>query len=788
MYDLGGQFHFDLEKAKAIPNVVFKGGNYRISLLTERLIRIEYNKEGLFIDTPTQLVLCRNFPQHKFIVNQDNKYLEISNQYFKLTYTKNTAITSSNLKVQLLGTESIWYYNHPEIRTYDALIKDLDSNTKKYTKGIYSQEGFSTIDDSDSLILDANGNFVKRPNKGIDIYLFMYGNDFDLALRDYLLLTGKPPLIPRYALGNWWSKNFEYNDKSLYKLFNRFEKEEIPISILLMDKDWHITENKYLTGYTFENRLISDPREFIGKLHDKGIRVGVNINPKEGIHPHEDMYKKVLEYVKIDANKTIAFTPFNPTFLDIFMKVLLHPLENVGVDFFWLDYKNDDISQYIINHYMYLDSGRSEAKRNMLMSYNPIISAHRYGVLYSGRTKVSFSTLKSIPYVNSSASNIGVSWWSHDVGGFTGGMEDAELYLRNIQLGCFSPIFRISVNRGRYYKREPWRWDLKTFEIAKDYMQLRHKLVPYIYSEAYRYHDSGIPLVKPLYHKNKEMYYDPLYKNEYFFGNEFLVSPITDKKDQLMNRVVHKFFLPQGLWYDFKTGKKFPGGRSYVSFFKDEDYPVFVRSGAIVPMGLKVDNKLDLPKDLEIHVFPGQSHSYQLYEDDGTSNLYKTGYFLKTLIDYNYQANNYTVIIRSLEGKSGIVPPKRNYKIRFRNTIKTPDVIANYNGTELPVNYYEDENDFIVEVKDVSTIGQLTINCKGKAIEIDSIRLINEDIDSIISDLEVETVLKDKIASILFSNLTIKKKRIQIRKLKKDKLDTKFIKMFLRLLEYVEQI
>jgi len=788
MYDLGGQFHFDLEKAKAIPNVVFKGANYRISLLTERLIRIEYNKEGLFIDTPTQLVLCRNFPQHKFIVNQDNKYLEISNQYFKLTYTKNTAITSSNLKVQLLGTESIWYYNHPEIRTYDALIKDLDSNTKKYTKGIYSQEGFSTIDDSDSLILDANGNFVKRPNKGIDIYLFMYGNDFDLALRDYLLLTGKPPLIPRYALGNWWSKNFEYNDKSLYKLFNRFEKEEIPISILLMDKDWHITENKYLTGYTFENRLISDPREFIGKLHDKGIRVGVNINPKEGIHPHEDMYKKVLEYVKIDANKTIAFTPFNPTFLDIFMKVLLHPLENVGVDFFWLDYKNDDISQYIINHYMYLDSGRSEAKRNMLMSYNPIISAHRYGVLYSGRTKVSFSTLKSIPYVNSSASNIGVSWWSHDVGGFTGGMEDAELYLRNIQLGCFSPIFRISVNRGRYYKREPWRWDLKTFEIAKDYMQLRHKLVPYIYSEAYRYHDSGIPLVKPLYHKNKEMYYDPLYKNEYFFGNEFLVSPITDKKDQLMNRVVHKFFLPQGLWYDFKTGKKFPGGRSYVSFFKDEDYPVFVRSGAIVPMGLKVDNKLDLPKDLEIHVFPGQSHSYQLYEDDGTSNLYKTGYFLKTLIDYNYQANNYTVIIRSLEGKSGIVPPKRNYKIRFRNTIKTPDVIANYNGTELPVNYYEDENDFIVEVKDVSTIGQLTINCKGKAIEIDSIRLINEDIDSIISDLEVETVLKDKIASILFSNLTIKKKRIQIRKLKKDKLDTKFIKMFLRLLEYVEQI
>ena len=126
--------------------------------------------------------------------------------------------------------------------------------------------------------------------------------------------------------------------------------------------------------------------------------------------------------------------------------------------------------------------------------------------------------------------------------------------------------------------------------------------------------------------------------------------------------------------------------------------------------------------------------------------------------------------------------------VLFHNTLKTDNVIANFDGTNLEVNSYLDEKDFIVEVKNVKTIGQLTINCKGKAIEVDSISVINEDIDSIISDLEVETALKDKIASILFSNLPIKKKRIQIRKLKRDKLDQKFIKMFLRLLEYVEQI
>jgi len=789
MYDLGMQFHFSYEMTKANPNAIVKGKNYRFTILSERLIRIEYSSSGVFVDTPTQLALCRNFSVPKFEVNQDSRFLEISTKYFKLAYTKESPITASSLRVSLIGTEVMWYYGHPEIKTYDASLVGIDEKKEKYVKGIYSVEGFSCIDDSASLIIDNNGNLVKKASDTLDLYLFMYKDDIDLAIRDYITLTGKPQLLPRYALGNWWSKNYSYDEESLNKLFNRFEKEEIPISILLLDKDWHITENRYVTGYSFNKKLIPVPNAFINNMHNRGVRVGLNINPIEGIHPHEEMYNKVLEYIKAEPNKTIGFMPYDTKFLDIFLKILIHPLEMIGTDFFWLDYPNiDRISHYLMTHYMYLDSGRSEAKRNMLMSRNPLIAAHRYGVLYSGRSKVSFDTLRKLPYINTSAANLGVSWWSHDIGGFYGGMEDGELYIRYIQLGCFSPIFRISVDKGRYYKREPWRWDVTTSEIVKEYMQLRHKLVPYIYSESYRYHNEGIPIISPLYHKQKELFYDAYYKNEYYFGRELLISPITSPKDPLMDRVIHKVYLPEGVWYDFKTGKKFPGGRSYVSFFKDEDYPVFAKSGAIIPMNTKVDNALALPEELEIHIFPGKNNTYNFYEDDGITNLYKSGFYLKTEIDYNYQANNYTLIIRTTEGKTGIVPDTRNYKIRFRNTKATDEVKVNYNGNELESNCYEDENDFIVEIKGVKTVGQLSINCKGKAIEIDSIRLINEDIDTIISDLEVETRLKDKIASILFSNLSIKKKRIQIRKLKKDKLDAKFIKMFLRLLEYVEQI
>ena len=120
--------------------------------------------------------------------------------------------------------------------------------------------------------------------------------------------------------------------------------------------------------------------------------------------------------------------------------------------------------------------------RPMLFSRASSISAHRNGVHYSGPTEVSFNTLDYLPSFNSSASNIGISWWSHDIGGFQGGIEDSELYIRYIELGTFSPIFRLACERGHYYKREPWAWDIKTYTIAKEYCHLRHRLIPYLYT------------------------------------------------------------------------------------------------------------------------------------------------------------------------------------------------------------------------------------------------------------------------------------------------------------------
>ena len=192
---------------------------------------------------------------------------------------------------------------------------------------------------------------------------------------------------------------------------------------------------------------------------------------------------------------------------------------------------------------------------------------------------------------------------------------------------------------------------------------------------------------------------------------------------------------------------------------------------------------------MEIVIFPGRSNTYKLYEDDGISSMFEEGYYLITDIDYNYQSNNFTVIIRPVEGKTEIVPSKRDFKIRFRNTRKPEDVIL-YIGEEKITSFksYIDGNDFVVEILDVNPSKQVSLNCKGKDIEIAAERIVNEDIDSILSDLQINTSLKETISSILFSDKEIKRKRIEIRKLKRKGLHGKYVNMFMKLLEYLAEL
>ena len=803
MYSLGTQFEIDYRKAKSDKKAVVQGPNYRLSIISERIIRLEYSQDGRFSDKPTQLVRRRNIGLPDFSVRQDANILEITTKYFSLNYIKGQPFYGTkvdpmkNLKITLLSRErdrcKDWYVGHPEARNLLGNMVGVDVNVpNNLKKGIYSIDGFASIDDSFSKVIEEDGTLADPIPNHLDIYVFMYDLDFRQALFDYFKMTGAPALIPRYALGNWWSRNTIYDDNSIHDLIRKFEKKMIPISVMAFDHDWHIRNlgdfKDLKAGYTFNSFMFSDPKNMINEFHRRGIRVGLVIDPTEGIYPHEQYYAQASEYLQITDGSIIPFDPLNPKHIDVMFKMFLHPLEAIGVDFFWNDSTgNMDINKlWALNHYLYLDSGRNSNKRALILSRGGIYAPHRYPVLYGGSSEISWKNLKELPFMYLNAANIGVSWWSHDVGGNHGGIEDGELYLRYIQLNTFGPILRFHGARGRYYKKEPWLWDAKTENIAADYLRLRHRLIPYLYTEAYNYTKSGIPLIQPFYYNYMWVYDDDLYRNQYYFGSQLLVCPILEPKDPVMNRTIHRFFVPDGIWYDFVTGKKFPGNKKYVSFFKEDDYPVFAHAGSIIPFSNRSDyNNIGLPTDLEIQIFPGVSNTYTLYEDDGITSLYREGYFLKTSIDYNYMRNNYTVIIRSIDGKSGIVPERRNYKMVFRNTKQADNVTIYFNSDKLDSESYVDGNDFVVEVKNVPTIGQLTINCRGKDIEIDAVRLINDDLDSILMDLMIDTYLKENIASIIFGDLSFDKKRIEIRKLKDKGLSKEYMKLFLKLLDYI---
>ena len=783
------------------PECIVKGNNYRITVLSERLIRLEYHPEGIFNDFETELVKCRNFNKPDFTIQEDNKYLVIKTNYFTLSYTKGKSFDGgkfmpmSNLKISLNGTDREWYYNHPEVRNFKGNIFSLDGvdTNGKPEKGLYSADGFASINDSLNYVFDKNGKIYSRDGKGIDIYLFMYNNDYDLALKDYYKLTGSPLLIPRYALGNWWSRDLDYTDKDIDELVENFEKNNIPLSILLLDKGWHnykLEDGKEVkSGFSFNKNLISEPETFIKNIHDKNIHIGVKIDPSDGIYPFDEHYSELATKFSVTDNKIIAFDPLNPVLLDSIYQIMISPLTKMGIDFFWNDMDNSTMSikdYRLCTTYLYDKIQKDDAQHEMVLARNPMIAAHRYPVTYTGKTTVGWDMLRKNLELQRHASNIGVVWISNDVAGNYGGVEEEEFYVRSVEQAAFGPIMRFNAPRGRYYRKEPWRWNAKTLEIVGRYLRLRHRLIPYLYSEAYDYSKNGKLFIKPLYYNTPWVYDDSDYKNEYFFGKSMLVAPILKKKDMIMSRTEHRVYIPDGIWYDFMTGKKFPGNKEYKAFYRDEDYPIFVKRGGIIPLcnDLEKTNFTGNPEKFEIHIFPGESNTFNIYEDYNEED----SKYLITQIDYNYLPSNYTVIIRNIDGQAGVVPEKRSYKIRFRNTKKADNVICYFNDSQIKTISYIDDSDFVVEVNDVPSMGQLTLNCKGKDIEIDAIRFINDDIDNILLDLPINTVLKEQISTIMFSSLPIKRKRIEIRKLRKYNLGGEYIRLFLKLLAYIETI
>ncbi len=752
------------------------GNKYRITILTPRLARLEYTPSGKFIDDPTALVINRTFPKTPYGITESETLIQIDTGIFTITYVKDKDFKAgnfgSNLKAVINNTTIEWQMNSPQVKNLRGINYSIDSIKDKIIldTGLYSLDGYAVVKDN-TPVLTENDIFIPREEGSKDIYLFMYNKDFDGCLNDYFTLTGYPNLIPRYALGAWWYKNDNYTSKDIISLVDRFNKDNIPISIFLLGDSWR-GNNNYIPSIDLKN--VSN------YLAQKNIKLGVTINPNLEIAKGTNEYNLIISFTNEEKFK---FIPLSNEKLGIYLNMFINNLEMQGVELYSIDYNNpnDKIDLWKFAHYHH---GKIETrgKRGLSLTRNHGIAVHRYPIIWSGKTLVNWTTLNLLPRYNLQGYNVGVSFIAHPIGGYHNGIEEAELYLRYIQFACFSPIFLLASEGGKYYKREPWKWNPIIENDIIYFMNLRYKLIPYIYTESYNYHKTGKGIVKPFYYDYPKILDDVQYKNQYFFGQNLFVSPITNKKNIVIDRVMKKVFVPDGIWFNLLDGKQYNGTKYYTNFYRDEDYPVFVKAGSIIPMSYNI--KEDIPSTLELNIYPLSDGTYNLYEDDGITNNYKKGMYMITNFSYHYEKDNYTLKISKSEGKNLL--SKRNYLLRFKNTKNIKAVYIE--DKSITYNCYYDKNDFIIQINNLIVGRDLEVNIKGENVLVSSIRLINEDIKEILYDLAINTSLKDKLDEILFSDLDVKKKRIKIRKLKKKGLDSKYIKIFINLLEYIQKI
>lgn len=714
---------------KAIDRCMVQGEHYRISVLTERLIRLEYSKLGVFEDRMTQTVINRDFLLPQFSVIDKENQVDITTKYLQISYDKRE-FSSNGLSIRLcrqtFSNNSIWRYGDSSDNLMGtARTLDEADGAIELQEGILSRKGFALINDSQSMTIGDDG-WVQTPLKEHhDIYFWGYGHDYMDCIKDFFHLCGKTPLLPRYALGNWWSRFHAYTQQEYMELMDRFKEEELPFSVAVIDMDWHYVklEEKYgsgWTGYSWNKELFPDYKKMLKELHERGLHVTLNVHPADGVRAHEDAYEDMAKELGVDyVNETpIAFDIADSKFLQAYFKHLHHPLEEEGIDFWWIDWQQGNTTKipgldplWMLNHYHYLDNKRN-GKRPMILSRFAGIGSHRYPVGFSGDTIISWKSLAFQPYFTATASNVGYGWWSHDIGGHMKGYCDDELVTRWIQYGVFSPIMRLHSTNSQFTKKEPWMYSDEKRAVMNNFLRLRHRLIPYLYTMNARCYNEDKPLVQPMYYSHPEQYEAYEVPNQYYFGSELIICPITDKMSPILEAGKVKTWLPEGVWYDIFSGLIYKGNRNIIMYRSLETIPVLAKAGAIIPMEAEaaIGDGVDNPKDIEINIFVGADGEQFMYEDDGISTDYEEGKCVTTKYSLTWNQNK-RFTIHPAEGDLSLIPETRNYKFKIYGITKNDidRVEINSRQTVSIISYDEERNIATLEIKELDVKDELTI-------------------------------------------------------------------------------
>lgn len=751
----------------ANPKAVVNCGNARFTVLTSRLIRLEWHPLKQFEDRASLNFWYRNLPVPAFSVENKGTGITIKTEHLTLSYSGDDSFNGTNLLIEGNELASSYNFHAWNQGNFGGTYRTLDgANGESFQldPGLMSKEGWSIVDDTNGIIINEDGWVEPRYPEGdqnasrsIDNYFFGYGKKYRECLVDFSKITGKAPMFPRYVLGNWWSRYYPYTQEQLQGLMQEFKDKKFPISICIVDMDWHIIKNDFhtgWTGYTWNEKYFPDYKKFINWLHENGVKTALNLHPAEGVGAHEIQYEQMAKHMGKDpaSKETIPFDIVDPKFTDGYFKYLHNTLEKDGVDFWWMDWQQGTYTKIPgvdplrwINHLHYYDLAR-DGKRPFIFSRYSGYGSHRYPIGFSGDTVVTWDSLKIQPYFTATAANVNYGWWSHDIGGHMGGMEEPELYLRWLQWGVMSPIMRLHSSNSKFIHRIPWGHGLDVEHHAREAMQFRMQLIPYIYTMMNRNYREDQPLIVPMYfdYPDCEIAYNV--RNQYLFGTELLVAPFIERMDPDINMSRAEVWLPEGKWFNFFNGEMIEGGKTIAQYGHLGDIPVYAKAGAIVPLAPKVEwGGIDNPDELEINIFPGANHTFTLYEDDGESNDYLKEECAETVFVQACSENTLQFAIKPIKGNHSLVPSQREYQLKFKCVDANVSIKVQINGKDAEYEkcYCQKSETLIIKGLTLKPSDALTVELSGKIISARN--RCKEKLQDLLATMRMGTWTKDAL-------------------------------------------
>lgn len=489
------------------------------------------------------------------------------------------------------------------------------------------------------------------------VYYFIGGRSVSRILENYSILTGKMPMPPLWSLGFQQSRWSYFPDKEVVNIAQTFRDKKIPLDVMYLDIH-------YMDAYkvfTWHPERFSNPGQLTGKLKEMGVRTAVIIDPgvkvEKGYQAYEDGLKNDMFLKYPDGTPYAAtvwpglcnFPDFTKPAAREWWGKNFNVLTDAGVEGYWndmneiaswgagktpslvrMDWEGKGASyRQAKNLYGTLMARSTYEGVKTLMNKRPLIitraafaGAQRYTSIWTGDNVGSEEHMMLGCRLVNSLGLTGMPFCGTDVGGFMNSDATASLFSRWVSIGTFTPFFRVHKNYD-FKMSEPWSYGAITEDNVRNYISLRYKLLPYIYSAFYKSSLTGIPVAQSMaidYTFDEKVYYYA-YQNQYMFGPSLLIAPVESTKE------LTKVYFPAGDWYDFFTGKKYEGNSEVAVDCPLEKLPVFAKAGSIIPMQSLVQSTMEKPSDtLFVHVYFGKNRmDYFYYEDDGYSYNYEKG-------------------------------------------------------------------------------------------------------------------------------------------------------------------